>query len=56
MEELVEALELAVNRQEDWDVAEHDHSVAAGNLDERLGKIEGLLRAAVDKLSEELNK
>ena len=55
MEELVEALQLAVNREEDWKAADADMAIAAGELDRRLEKIEGLLRTAIDKLSEELN-
>ena len=53
MEELVEALALAASRSKDWEVAGSDGTMAAGNLDERLGKIEALLRTAIDKLSEE---
>jgi hypothetical protein len=56
MDELVMALQLTVSRREDWNVAGSDRAMTAGLLDERLEKIEGLLRTAVDKLSEELNR
>jgi hypothetical protein len=47
--ELVDALDLVAKRDEDLEAAEADGSLRAGLLEERMTKVETLLRTAIDK-------
>jgi len=53
MDELVDALALLKDREEDWKIAGHDGTLAAGMLAERMLQVEKLLEAVIDRLSEE---
>lgn len=55
-EEFISALSLVVERKDDWEQVEEraggDFAVYASTLEDRLARVEELLRQGIDKLTE----